>query len=128
MKFLERMDDDFNTADAIASLHELAALINKFLEQNKAEAERDADDIQAAAAAFLTLRKLGKVLGLFRQADLPRPAKTDDLDRVMKFLIELRREARAAKNFALADRIRNGLKDLGFALEDRSDATGWRKD
>jgi cysteinyl-tRNA synthetase len=128
MKFLERMDDDFNTADAIASMHELAGLINKFLEQNRAESERDPEIVQAGAAAFQTLRKLGKVLGLFRHVDLPRPAQSDDLDNVMKLMIELRKEARDGKNFALADRIRDGLKERGFVLEDRSDGTGWRKD
>jgi cysteinyl-tRNA synthetase len=45
----------------------------------------------------------------------------------MKLLIDLRKEARDSKNFALADRIRNGLTQLGVTLEDRPDGTGWRK-
>jgi cysteinyl-tRNA synthetase len=128
MKFLERMDDDFNTADALASMHELAGLINSFLEQNREESDKDPDILQAAAGAFQTLRKLGKILSLFRHLDIPRAAQSDDLDKLMKLMIEMRNEARAAKNFALADRIRNGLKERGFVLEDRADGTGWRKD
>jgi cysteinyl-tRNA synthetase len=46
---------------------------------------------------------------------------------LMTLLIDLRREARQGKNFALADRIRNGLTEMGITLEDRSDGTGWRK-
>jgi cysteinyl-tRNA synthetase len=127
MKFLERMDDDFNTAEAIAVLHEMTGQINAFLEHNKAETERHPDVVVAAAAAYQTLGKLGRILGLFRRAERPEKAKTDDLDQVMRLLIELRNEARKSKNFALADRIRDGLKERGFTLEDRADGTGWRK-
>jgi cysteinyl-tRNA synthetase len=127
MKFLERMDDDFNTADAIAVLHELAGSINSFLEMNKAETEHPADVLQAAAAAFQTLRKLGKILGLFRHADAHRAAKSDDLEKLLRLFIDMRDEARKAKNFTLADRIRDGLAERGFTLEDRAGGTEWRK-
>jgi cysteinyl-tRNA synthetase len=53
--------------------------------------------------------------------------KSDDLDKLMKLLIELRDEARKSKNFALSDRIRDGLKERGFVLEDRPGGTEWRK-
>jgi cysteinyl-tRNA synthetase len=127
MRFLERMDDDFNTAEAIAVLHEMNGQINAFLEHNKAESERHADVVVAAAAAFQTLGKLGGILGLFRRPERSEKAKTDDLDKVMQLMIELRNEARKSKNFALADRIRDGLKERGITLEDRADGTGWRK-
>jgi cysteinyl-tRNA synthetase len=45
----------------------------------------------------------------------------------MELLIKLRQEARAGKNFAMADRIRDGLGEIGITLEDRADGTGWRK-
>ena len=51
-------------------------------------------------------------------------ALTEDL---MKLLIQLRQDARASKNFAMADAVRDGLTKLGITLEDRSDGTGWRK-
>ncbi len=66
MRFLEMMDDDFNTAGAIAVLHEIAGSVNSFVEQNRAEENRQSDVILAAAAATQTLRRLGQVLGLFR--------------------------------------------------------------
>lgn len=129
MKFLEMMDDDFNTAGAIAVMHELAGEINAFIEKNNLERAKQPEQVQAVTAAVLTLRKLGSVMGLFRK-DLPRPqlVQTDALaDDLMKLLIELRNQARKDKNFALADAIRNGLTALGITLEDRPDGTVWQR-
>ncbi|MGA2443513.1 MAG: cysteine--tRNA ligase, partial [Tepidisphaeraceae bacterium] len=64
MRFLEMMDDDFNTAGAIAVLHEMSGSINALLERNQTETERQPDVIQAAGAATQTLRRLGQILGL----------------------------------------------------------------
>ncbi|MGA2230146.1 MAG: cysteine--tRNA ligase [Tepidisphaeraceae bacterium] len=129
MGFLEMMDDDFNTAGAIAVLHDMAGHINALLEQNKAESQRQPDIVTAASAAFQTLRKLGKILGLFRMYERPAsPQASQDIDKLMHLFIDMRNEARKAKNFALADRIRNGLKERGFILEDRGEGTDWRKD
>jgi cysteinyl-tRNA synthetase len=129
MKFLEMMDDDFNTAGAIAVLHELAGATNAFIERNDIERTRAGDLTGYATAAAQTLRKLALILGLFRNpAPLPSAAASDDtLDKVMGLLIELRAQARASKNFALADSIRNGLTKIGITLEDRADGTLWRK-
>ena len=48
-------------------------------------------------------------------------------DQVMTLMIQLRKDARTSKNFALADAIRDGLTKIGVTLEDRPDGTGWRK-
>lgn len=129
MRFLEMMDDDFNTAGAIAVLHEMAGSVNSFLEQNRAESSRQADVLQAAAAAAQTLRRLGQVLGLFR-AELPglRAKEPGTVDQLMNLIIQLRNEARKTKQFALADAVRDGLKNIGISLEDRPDGTGWRRE
>jgi len=128
MKFLEMMDDDFNTAGAIASMHELAGEINAFIERNELEKSRPQDLTGYAAAGTQTLRNLGVVLGLFRTRPTPAASASDDtLDKVMQLLIRLRAEARASKNFALADGIRKGLAEVGLTLEDRADGTLWRK-
>ena len=133
MKFLEMMDDDFNTAGGIAVLHEMAGEVNAFLERTDADRSKPADAIAAASAAAQTLRNLGLVLGLFRPgAQAPAAAKADGggavLDKVMALVIRLRNDARRDKNFALADAIRNGLAEIGVTLEDRPDGTTWRKD
>jgi cysteinyl-tRNA synthetase len=129
MKFLEMMDDDFNTAGAIAVLHELAGECNAFIEKTDLEKSKQPDLLGHVAAGAQTLRNLGGVLGLFRSRPVPTSASQQDntADKVMGLLIRLRNEARASKNFALADSIRTGLTDIGITLEDRPDGTLWRK-
>jgi cysteinyl-tRNA synthetase len=128
MKFLEMMDDDFNTAGAIAVMHELAGSVNAFVERNDLEKSRQAELLGYASAAAQTLRRLALVLGLFRTPMAASAAQDDTLDKVMNLLIRLRAEARTSKNFALADSIREGLAEIGVTLEDRADGTGWRKE
>jgi cysteinyl-tRNA synthetase len=129
MKFLEQMDDDFNTAGAIAVLHELAGEINSFVERHNIEQNKQPELIQAAGAATQSLRKLGLILGLFRPGFAkPETRDTGLADQLMKLIIELRATARNEKNFAMADAIRKGLEQLGITLEDRADGTIWRKE
>ncbi|QOV89611.1 cysteine--tRNA ligase [Humisphaera borealis] len=131
MKFLEMMDDDFNTAGAIAALHEMAGEVNAFLEQNEAEKTKPADVLAAAAAGVQTLRNLGGVLGLFQEPAAGVAAKAADdglTGKLMELFIQLRANARQTKNFALADDIRKGLTAIGVTLEDGADGTRWRKD
>ena len=125
-KFLEMMDDDFNTAGATAALHEMAGVANAFVERHELERTRDAGGLASFAAAASVVRHLGGLLGLFRAA---ATAKVDDglTDQLMALLIRLRAEARASKNFAVADGVRKGLGEIGITLEDRADGTGWRK-
>jgi len=129
MKFLEAMDDDFNTAGAIGAMHEMVGQINAFIERHGVERTRQPEQVAAATAAAVSLRRLGGLLGLFR-ADSPRHAGRDAilLDKVIGLLAALRAEARKSRNFELADRIRNGLSELGILLEDRHDGTVWRRE
>ncbi|HUB26121.1 MAG TPA: cysteine--tRNA ligase [Tepidisphaeraceae bacterium] len=124
MKFLEMMDSDFNTAGAIAALHEMAGDINAYLEQNKTVPQQP-EVVEAAVAGYASLRKLGRVLGLFRSA--PAGGSEKEVKKLMEFLIELRDEARKNKDFALSDRIRDGVRNIGYVLEDRGKQTEWRK-
>jgi cysteinyl-tRNA synthetase len=131
-KFLEMMDDDFNTAGAIGVLYELAGAINGFIESSRVERDKQPDALRAVAGATQTLRELGGLLGLFRrdlkaQSSGAEAAGGETLEKVMGLLIQLRNDARKDKNFKLADGIRNGLTSIGITLEDRSDGTIWRK-
>jgi cysteinyl-tRNA synthetase len=145
-QFLECMADDFNTGGAVGVLHELLTTLNRFADTSKLEGP--APTPQAGGdfeRAVLVLRELGSILGLFRQA----PARVGDEDRIvtglrqlltdmgveagdtqvaamMERLIELRAEARKAKNYARSDQIRKSLNELGVTLEDRAGGTGWR--
>jgi cysteinyl-tRNA synthetase len=128
MKLLEMMDDDFNTAGAIAVMHELAGEINAFIERHNIEHNKQPELIAAVAAAAQSLRKLGLILGLFRPGFSKAEVRDTGLaDQLMKLLIELRATSRKEKNFAMADAIRKGLEQLGITLEDRADQTIWRK-
>lgn len=131
MKFLEMMDDDFNTAGAIGVMHETAGAINAYIEQNKLEQTPVAEKIKAAAAGAQTLRKLGLLLGLFRKIAAPQATEqksTALADQLMDLIIQLRADSRKRKDFATADAIRDGLAKLKITLEDRAGGTGWRKD
>jgi cysteinyl-tRNA synthetase len=132
MKFLEMMDDDFNTAGAIAALHEMAGEINGFVERNDVEKSKSPELISAGASATKTLRNLGGVIGLFQKPAAP-PTAVAAADqglaaKLMELFIRMRADARKNKNFALADDIRNGLTAIGVTLEDGSEGTRWRKD
>ncbi len=128
LAFMERMDDDFNTAGAISVLHELAALVNRFIDEQRLEEESArGEGAGFALAGGVMIVSLGRLLGLFIRA--PRKEKLDDslAGRVIEAMIALRNEARAEKNFALADRVRDRLAECGVVLEDRPDGTIWRR-
>lgn len=132
-KFLDTMDDDFNTAGGIGVMHELAGEVNAFIERAGVERSKDPAAVRSAAAAASTLKSLGLNMGLFRVAATPAAAGPQSesaglVDGLMKLLIQIRADARKSKNFALADTVRKGLTELGITLEDRPDGTLWRKD
>jgi cysteinyl-tRNA synthetase len=129
MKFLEMMDDDFNTAGAIAVMHELAGEVNAFIEKHNVEQTKQPDLVPAVAAAAQSLRKLTLVLGLFRPGFAKAESKDSGLtEQLMRLLIDIRATARKDKNFPLADSVRKGLEAIGVTLEDRPDGTIWRKE
>jgi cysteinyl-tRNA synthetase len=129
MKFLEMMDDDFNSAGAIAVLHEMAGEINSLIQRKDLEAKKDPETAGAVAAAAQSLKNLGMVLGLFRMPMTNvAPKDTGLTDQLMKLIIQLRQTSRESKNFAMADAIRKGLTDIGITLEDRPGGTEWRKE
>jgi len=136
MKFLDAMDDDFNTAGAIGVLQQFASEINSYIERSGAEKDKAAEPITAISAAAQTLRSLGALLGLFirpataQSAPIPKAAAEEKslADQLMQLIIELRSSARAKKDFGTADAIRDGLARLKITLEDRADGTGWRRE
>jgi cysteinyl-tRNA synthetase len=132
-RFIESMDDDFNTAGAIAALFDYAGAINRFIEQKKLEAPGSIDNRQStidnsdALAATATLISLGRLIGLFIEPQEKKSAGGDDLtDKVMQILIQVRAHLRKKKDFETADLIRNKLTEAKITLEDRPDGTLWR--
>ncbi|HLB63734.1 MAG TPA: cysteine--tRNA ligase [Anaerolineales bacterium] len=113
--FLQAMDDDFNTPGALASLFELVRAINQ---------ARDAGaSAQALGGAQAVLSELAGVLGLrLEEGD----GRQQEAGRFIDLLVELREELRVAKQWALADRVRERLQELGVTLEDGKAGTTWK--
>lgn len=113
-RFATAMDDDLNTPQAVAALFDLARDINR-----GRDAGQSVDEGQA------TLRELGGVLGLTfaeRASSATELAAAPFID----LLVSVRSELRAARQFALADQIRDSLAEQGVALEDSAQGTQWQ--
>jgi cysteinyl-tRNA synthetase len=126
-RFLEAMDDDFNTGGAVGDLFELVRTLNKYADDEKLENRQpDKNQLATLARGARTLRELGATLGLFRKPP-ERPAAGDNLlaGKLMALVIELRAAAREKKDFSTADRIRQALGEIGITLEDRPGGTEW---
>jgi cysteinyl-tRNA synthetase len=122
-RFRGAMDDDFNTPEALAAMQGVAR------ELNQAKSAGDAAKSDAAAA---TLRAMGAVLGVLQQDPdtyLKRSVGVQAIsDAEIEGLLDARRAARAAKNFAESDRIREQLTAAGVLLEDKAGGTTqWRR-
>ena len=112
-KFDEAMDDDFNTADAIAAIFELVKFINT--------------NVSAASSKEFLQALKDEVLMLSDVCGLIVEKKQEMLDSDIEALIEERQAARKAKNFARADEIRNELLEKGIILEDTREGVKWKR-
>lgn len=113
-QFEKSMDDDFNSANGIATLFELATLANTYLLEKHTQAE--------VLQAFMKLTtELAGVLGI--EVDV----KEEVLDEEIDALIEERIQARKEKNFKRADEIRDQLKELNIILEDTAQGIRWKR-
>jgi len=127
-KFLAAMDDDFNTAVAIATLFDYVRMVNKFIDQHQLETKKAEAELATLAAMMLALRELTGVLGLFLEAPKADGGADEALvSGLMELVIEIRANARKAKDFATADLVRDRLGALDIVLEDRADGTGWSR-
>lgn len=109
-KFIEAMDDDFNTADGIAVVFEMVRYLNTTLNADVTRAT-----VQYAIEMF---DELTQVLGIVQR-------KSQSLEAEIEALIEERQAARKSKNFARADEIRDLLKEKGIVLEDTPQGVKW---
>jgi cysteinyl-tRNA synthetase len=114
-EFRDAMDNDFNTSGALAALFELVRAINS------------ARDASVGGAPFeqaqATLRELAGVLGLRVEAAAPQQREADPF---VSLLVELRTDLRKAKQYQLADTVRDRLAALGVTLEDTPQGTRWK--
>ena len=111
--FEKAMDDDFNTADAIASVFELVKFINTTANGSRSKEYLD--------SLYEKLSGLTDVLGIIIEK------KEEILDEDIEAMIEKRQAARKERNFALADQIRDELLARGIILEDTREGVKWKK-
>lgn len=112
-KFEAAMDDDFNTADALAAVFELVKYANTQVDEKSTGAY--------VSGVYGILRKLCGVLGLNVEKE------EENLDQEVEALIAERQAARKAKNFARADEIRDQLTAMGIILEDTREGVKWKR-
>ena len=111
-KFEDAMDDDINTADALAAVFDMVRDLNSVVSPKIPK--------KLIEQAYGLLDELADVLGILRKDTMRR-----ELDDEIKMLIEKRQQARKEKNWALADQIRDELKERGIILEDTPQGVRW---
>ena len=112
-KFIDAMDDDLNTADAIAAVFDIVYASNTYLSTDTKNAHSIIDK------ALSTIKELGDVLGLFNKN------KNNSLNTEIEAMIEERNRARKDKNWAKADEIRDRLKEMHIILKDTPMGVKW---
>ena len=112
-KFEDAMDDDFNTADALAAIFELVKFANTNVDENSSK--------EFAGGLYEELFKLSDVLGLKIEK------KEEILDKEIEDLIQERQAARKAKDFKRADEIRDELLKKGIILKDTREGVKWQR-
>jgi cysteinyl-tRNA synthetase len=122
------MDDDFNTALAIGGIFEHIRLLNKYLDGRPSGTK----SVELVTQAIDLLKEIGGVLNIFTRTPeewykslmLVKQIPLSEQEITVK--IAQRQEARAAKDWTLADNIRKELDEKGILLEDKKDTTGWK--
>lgn len=112
-KYIEKMDDDFNTADAITAIFDLIKDINTNITIDSSK--------ELCEKALDLIRELGEPLGILQKST--KCSLEEEIER----LIEERQKARKERNFALADKIRDDLKARNIILEDTPQGVRWKK-
>ncbi len=117
-EFIQAMDDDFNTADALAALFDLNREVNTHLSGGISR--------ELATRILDTYHELGEVLGILVQDRVEQQAGSEMTEELIKLLLEVREDARRAKDWPTADKIRDRLGELGVTVEDTPQGSRWK--
>lgn len=112
-KYIEKMDDDFNTADAISVIFDLVRDVNTNVGSNSSK--------EIVKHSLDLIRELGNPLGILQNS------KKGSIEEEIEKLIEQRQQARKNKDWPLSDKIRDDLKAQGIILEDTPQGVRWKK-
>jgi cysteinyl-tRNA synthetase len=118
-RFIEHMDNDFNTTYALRTVFELVRDVNRRINE-KTISRRALSDVKEM------LREFGEILGVSFSATEKGPTGTaeDQTGNLIELLIDIRQKLREKKDWQLADEIRNGLNELNVVLEDEKAGKG----
>lgn len=118
----EAMNNDFNSAQAIAELNEAASLINTWnsLQNKKANIQ----EFTLLRLKQLMHHFLIDIFGLTEEAD----NNNEKLNGVMDLVIDIRKDARSKKDFSTSDKIRDALQGVGILLKDNKEGTSWQSE
>ncbi len=120
-KCLEAICDDMNTPIAIAHLFDAVKTVNSVVDGKEKLSAEAISDLRMAFDLVL-----GELLGISTQEGVAASGGADEaLGGAMELLIEMRSEAKKARDFATSDKIRNSLAEVGITLKDRPDGTDW---
>jgi cysteinyl-tRNA synthetase len=120
--FETAMNDDFNTPQAIAAVFDFFNKVNKQLDQKENQPNRQ----QIQDALNVLHKTVANVLGLISDKTIKSDAAGEKLEYLMKLLLEVRSDLRKEKNFALTDKIRNALQEMGITVKDTPDGSTWK--
>lgn len=121
--FFEAMDDDFNTALAIANMFDLSKEINIYY--NEVTSGKVACSKIAVDTALDVFSEMADIIGILEDDD--NSADDGLVDNLMNLIIDIRQNARKNKDWATADKIRDELKNIGITLEDSPTGVRWKK-
>lgn len=114
----EVMDDDFNAPKLIATLHEMASLINTYYNAGK-----KVMNLNEATFSKLSQTYNGYLFDVLGLRDEVEAGNNDALDKVMQLVIDIRNQSRAQKDWATSDKIRDALKEAGIVIKDSKEGT-----
>lgn len=131
--FQKEMDDDLNSAEAVGEMFRVAAEVNRWMDSG--ERSGSGQGAEALRLFRRQMRQAGRILGLFQEEPLswfrkghePDQAGGDLSEERIEEMIREREEARKAKDWGTADRIRDELSSRGIVLEDKPHGTLWKR-
>ncbi|MFB0560130.1 MAG: cysteine--tRNA ligase [Candidatus Lokiarchaeia archaeon] len=116
-KFMDAMDDDFNTREAMPAIFELTRLVNSLDMNSRISTNALEETLQA-------YNEFGQILGVFKEEY--KEADLETVGKLVELLIEMRNKFRKEKDWETSDYIRDKLKEAGILLEDTKEGTTWK--
>ncbi|MCK4953291.1 class I tRNA ligase family protein, partial [Candidatus Bathyarchaeota archaeon] len=118
-RFIEAMDNDFNSPSAIKILFDLAKEVNKFADTHKSISNKLLETI------LKTFKELGEIFNILQKEE--QAIDTGTLENIVNLIIELRDKFRESKNWETSDMLRSKLKEAGITIEDSEKGTIWKR-